>query len=31
MPAGDYQVNVRLLAQKGHVRAFERLTFQVAP
>ena len=31
MPAGDYEVLVRLLAQKGAVRAFDRHVFQVAP
>jgi hypothetical protein len=31
IPAGEYEVLVRLLAQKGGVRAVERLTFQVAP
>ena len=30
MPAGDYEVLVRLLAQKGVVRAFDRHVFQVA-
>ena len=31
IPAGEYEVMVRLLAAKGDVRAVERLTFQVAP
>lgn len=31
IPAGEYEVLVRLLAEKGGVRAVERLTFQVAP
>jgi hypothetical protein len=31
IPAGEYEVFVRLLADKGGVRAVERLTFQVAP
>ena len=31
IPAGEYDVMVRLLAEKGDVRAVERLTFQVAP
>ena len=31
MPAGEYQVLVRLLAQRGKLRALDRQGFQVAP
>ena len=31
IPAGEYDVMVRLLAEKGDVRAVERHRFQVAP
>jgi len=31
IPAGDYAVMVRLLAEKGDVRAVERHRFEVAP
>ena len=31
MPVGEYQVLVRLLAQRGKLRALDRQGFQVAP